>query len=84
MAKLVVVIGATGVQGGSVVSTLLKNWEYKIRAVTRNASSDSAKKLAAEGAEVVAADSGDVASLKAAFQVRPLSGFRSKADNVSA
>jgi hypothetical protein len=49
----------------------LKNPEYKIRAVTRNASSDSAKKLAAEGAEIVVADSDDIASLKTAFQVKP-------------
>ena len=72
MAKLVVVIGATGVQGGPVISALLKNPEYKIRVVTHNASSNSAKKLAAQGAEIVAADSSDVASLKAAFQVNPL------------
>ena len=71
MAKLIVVMGATGVQGGSVVSALLKNPAYKIRAVTRNALGDSAKKLAAEGVEVVSADSGDVESLKVAFKVRP-------------
>lgn len=69
MAKLIVVIGATGVQGGSVISALLKNPEYKIRAVTRNASSEAAKKLAAEGVEVVTANSDDVSSLKAAFEV---------------
>lgn len=72
MTKLVVVIGATGVQGGSVVAALKNNPEYKIRAITRNASSDSAKKLAAEGIEVVAADCNDVSSLKAAFQVKSL------------
>ena len=65
MAKLAVVIGATRVQGGSVVSALLNSLEYKVRAVTRNACSDSAKKLAAEGVEVVATDSGDIESLKA-------------------
>lgn len=71
--KLVVVVGATGAQGGSVVSTLSKNPIYKIRAITRNTTSAAAQKLVAQGVEVVEADSEDVSSLIKAFQVRSLS-----------
>ena len=46
--SLVVVFGATGSQGGSVVKRLLANPKYKVRAVTRNPDSDAAKKLAAQ------------------------------------
>ncbi|OIW23036.1 NAD(P)-binding protein [Coniochaeta ligniaria NRRL 30616] len=65
---LVAVIGATGSQGGSVVSALSKNPKYKVRAITRNVESDAAKKLASQGIEVVAADVNDEASLEKAFE----------------
>lgn len=71
--RLIVVIGATGTQGGSVVSALLENPSYRIRGVTRNASSEKAKALSAKGVEVVTADVNDIESLKKAFQVRTLS-----------
>jgi len=67
MSKLIVVIGATGVQGGGVVREFLKDPTWKIRAVTRNVSSDTAKALAAKGVEVVTANIDDVPSLVAAF-----------------
>lgn len=68
--KLVVVIGATGKQGGSVVDALLKNPEsYSVRAVTRNPNSDKSCALAARGAEVVAGNLDDYNSLLKAFQV---------------
>lgn len=55
--KIITVFGATGQQGGSVVDIFLndeklKN-EWSVRAVTRDISKESAKKLAAKGAEIV-------------------------------
>jgi len=67
--KLVVVVGGTGTQGGSVISALSKDPAYRIRAITRNTASASAQNLAAQGIEIVAADSNDVSSLIAAFKV---------------
>lgn len=56
--KLVTVYGATGNQGGSVVASLLQNkaQAFSLRAITRNPESEKAKKLAAQGVEVVKAD----------------------------
>jgi len=54
--KLIVVLGATGAQGGSVVEALLKDGSFKVRGITRDASKDEAKALAAKGIEIVAAD----------------------------
>lgn len=42
----VCVMGATGAQGGSVCAALLKDPSFKVRAITRNPDSASAKKLA--------------------------------------
>lgn len=70
MSKTIAVVGATGAQGGSVTRAFLKLDGWKVRAITRNTSSDGAKKLASEGAEVVAANSDDEASLVKAFEVR--------------
>jgi len=50
---LVVVSGATGAQGGSVVNSLLATGLYKIRALTRNPNSDKAKALKAKGVDEV-------------------------------
>ncbi len=47
--KLVVVFGATGAQGGSVAQALAKDNYFKVRAVTRNASSDKARALEDQG-----------------------------------
>lgn len=56
--KLLVVFGATGVQGGSVINSVLgdpKTAEtFKIRGVTRDTSKDAAKALVSRGVEVVA------------------------------
>jgi uncharacterized protein YbjT (DUF2867 family) len=67
--KILVVVGATGAQGGGLARAVLSdnNSEYAVRALTRNPSADRAKKLAALGAEVVAADVDDVGSLTRAF-----------------
>ncbi|KAL6909293.1 hypothetical protein GGI43DRAFT_429870 [Trichoderma evansii] len=63
--KIVTVVGATGVQGGSIIDILLNN---HVRAVTRSLESQSAKILAARGVEVVQATTDDILSLKDAFQ----------------
>jgi len=67
MSKIVTVIGATGVQGGSVVQALLSTKEFTVRGITRNRESDKAKALLAQGVDVVEADINDVESLQAAF-----------------
>ncbi|KAM3066031.1 hypothetical protein ACMFMF_010651 [Clarireedia jacksonii] len=56
--KLLVVFGATGVQGGSVVKSILYDpnmrEQWAVRGVTRDVSKPSAKKLEALGVETVA------------------------------
>jgi uncharacterized protein YbjT (DUF2867 family) len=60
--KLVLVTGATGSQGGSVVQALLERG-HKVRGMTRNANSQPAEKLRLRGVEVVAGDFIDQDSL---------------------
>jgi NAD(P)-dependent dehydrogenase (short-subunit alcohol dehydrogenase family) len=66
--KLLVVIGATGNQGGSVVETFLKEPGWTIRGLTRNVNSDAARTLKERGVEMVSANLDDIYSLRAAFQ----------------
>jgi uncharacterized protein YbjT (DUF2867 family) len=67
--KTIVVVGATGAQGGGLVRAILNDpdHEFNVRAITRDVSSDKAKELAKLGAEVVTANVDDVESLKKAF-----------------
>lgn len=54
--KIITVLGATGVQGGSVVKMFLEDPKlsgWAVRGVTRSTSSDKAQALAAKGVEVV-------------------------------
>ena len=57
MSKLLTVFGATGNQGGSVIRAILADpvlsKDFKIRAVTRDASKPSAQALAKDGVEVI-------------------------------
>jgi uncharacterized protein YbjT (DUF2867 family) len=65
----IVVCGATGTQGSSVVESLMDQHEdYKIVALSRNMNSEKAKKLKAQGVEVREADLEDKASLIQAFK----------------
>ncbi|KAF4458814.1 hypothetical protein FALBO_14447 [Fusarium albosuccineum] len=66
--KLIVIVGATGVQGGAIANTFLQEPGWKVRALTRSASSTKAQALAARGAQVVEADIDDPATLPAAFE----------------
>jgi uncharacterized protein YbjT (DUF2867 family) len=67
--KIIAVIGATGAQGGGLVHAILndKSGQFAARALTRDVNSPKAKELARLGAEVVAVDVDDPASLKKAF-----------------
>jgi uncharacterized protein YbjT (DUF2867 family) len=67
--KVIAVVGATGAQGGGLVRAILADpsGEFAARAITRDPSSEKAQELAALGAEVVAGDVDDQASLEAAF-----------------
>ncbi|MEU4602982.1 NmrA/HSCARG family protein [Kribbella sp. NPDC023972] len=67
--KLIAVVGATGAQGGGLVRAILEDPSraFAVRALTRNPESTQAKALEAAGAEVVAADLDDEASVRAAF-----------------
>jgi hypothetical protein len=67
MSKLLTVVGATGTQGGSIITAALKEGTWKIRGITRNVNSDAAKALAAQGVELVTADVNDEQSLVKAF-----------------
>lgn len=65
--KTIVVVGATGNQGGSVARTFLKFPHWKVRVTTRNPSSPAAQVLEALGAEVVQADLSNPDTLTKAF-----------------
>jgi uncharacterized protein YbjT (DUF2867 family) len=63
----ILVLGATGAQGGSVARHLLDGGGA-VRCLTRNPASEKAQALAAAGAEVVAGDLEDPGSLRAALR----------------
>ncbi|KAK1978602.1 NmrA-like family protein [Colletotrichum cereale] len=69
--KTLVVLGATGNQGGSVVRTFVNNpslaAEWCVRGLTRNTSSILAAELSRLGAEMVSGSLDSIAELKAAF-----------------
>jgi uncharacterized protein YbjT (DUF2867 family) len=68
--KIIAVVGATGAQGGGLVRAIHgdPNSPFRARAITRNPGSDAAKALAKMGAEVVAGDVDDAASIERAFK----------------
>ncbi|KAL4972221.1 hypothetical protein BDW66DRAFT_163035 [Aspergillus desertorum] len=72
MSKIITIIGATGTQGGSVVTALHNpnnnNPTYTIRAITRNLASPAAQSLIAKNIEVREADLHDLSSLVSAFK----------------
>ncbi|KAJ4403163.1 hypothetical protein N0V91_006739 [Didymella pomorum] len=65
--KIIAVTGATGSQGGGVLNVMKGVPGWKVRALTRNLTSDAAKKLTGAGIEVVKADFDDEGSLRQAF-----------------
>ena len=64
--KTILITGATGKQGGATLRHLAKRGGFKLRAMTRKPDGDAAKALSALGAEVVAGDLNDAASLERA------------------
>ena len=69
--KILVVFGATGRQGGSVVDYVLNDPElskqFHVRAVTRDPSKPAAQALHKKGAEVVKGDVADIESINQAL-----------------
>ena len=67
--KVIVVVGATGSQGGGLVRAIHNDPTsgFRARALTRNVESEKARALAELGAEIVAADVDDPASIERAF-----------------
>ena len=67
--KLIAIVGATGAQGGGLARAILEDPQggFRVRAITRHVDSDKARALAAAGAELVAADLDDEASLERAL-----------------
>lgn len=70
--KILVVFGATGNQGGSVIKSVLSDpktsSEFKIRGITRDPSKPNAQALTAKGVECVAADIKSKDQIKLALQ----------------
>lgn len=71
MKNTLVVAGATGQQGLSVINAVLADpqlsQEYAIRGLTRDPSQPGSQELSKKGVEMVAADFNDAASLRQAF-----------------
>ncbi|CAJ2504338.1 Uu.00g117320.m01.CDS01 [Anthostomella pinea] len=71
MSNLLVVFGATGQQGGSVITNVLNDPElseqFKIRAITRDVNSDKSELLKKQNVQVIQGDVTDRASLEAAL-----------------
>lgn len=66
--NIILVIGATGAQGGSVARNLLARGRYAVRALTRNANSEAAQALRELGAEIAEGNLDDPKSLAAALE----------------
>ena len=67
---VIAVVGATGAHGSGLVRAILEDpaRRFTARAITRKPDSEKGRALAARGAEVVAADADDAASLDRAFR----------------
>jgi uncharacterized protein YbjT (DUF2867 family) len=60
--RTVLVIGATGQQGGAVARALLSRG-HRVKALTRKPDSDAARQLVSAGTDLVTGDLGDRASV---------------------
>ena len=72
MSKLLVVFGATGNQGGSLVDYVVNDPElsrqFKVRGVTRDPSKPAAQTLQKKGVEIVKGDADDTESVEHAVK----------------
>ena len=72
MSKILVVFGAAGQQGGSIIDFVINDSElssqYSLRGVTRDPSKPAAQALQQKGVHVVSGDADDKESLKQAMQ----------------
>jgi len=64
----ILVVGATGAQGGSVARHLLQAGSYRVRCLTRHPDSPAAREFERLGAELAQGDLSDPASLRAALR----------------
>ena len=78
--EIILVLGATGQQGGSVATSLLQDG-WRVRALVRDTGADKVKALAAQGVTPVAGDLSDTDTIRSAmagadgvFVVLPSSG----------
>lgn len=65
---LIIVCGATGNQGGSVISHLLKQGKWRIRGICRDTSSIKAQELTQKGVELVSCNLDNASDLIHAFR----------------
>lgn len=68
MKKTILVLGATGAQGGGVARHLLREDNFNVKCLTRNTASEAALALKAAGAKLVKGDLADKNSLIEAMQ----------------
>ncbi|MCY4575288.1 MAG: NmrA/HSCARG family protein [Chloroflexi bacterium] len=67
-ARTILVIGATGNQGGGLVGHLLSSKDWHVRGLTRSPQGEKAQALAARGVEIIEGDMDDVVSIDAAME----------------
>lgn len=68
MSRTLLITGATGKQGGSVISSLLaRNADFNILAITRNSASPAAQRLAAKSNRISLVQ-GDLNDTESIFQ----------------
>ncbi|KAF3046846.1 hypothetical protein E8E11_009581 [Didymella keratinophila] len=68
MTRLIVIIGITGNQGGSVARTFLNDPSWRIRGLTRDTQSSASLALSAQGIDMVQANLDDPPSLADVFK----------------
>ncbi|HYO76120.1 MAG TPA: NmrA/HSCARG family protein [Thermoanaerobaculia bacterium] len=66
--ETILVVGATGAQGGGVARSLLSRGRFNVRVLTRKPDAPAAQALRELGAEVAQGDLNDIESLRAALQ----------------
>ncbi len=66
--KTILVVGATGAQGGSVAHHLLARGKFKVRCLTRHSDSEKANALREAGAEIAQGDLEHIESIQAVLK----------------